>query len=213
MSQYITQIEVDSKLRLAMADFSEVCAARAVELGLSPADLAEIDEASSAFSEDLLLLIAAKAAMHSATVRKDAQKEASQAVIAKWAKIFRANPEISDATLINLQVAPHHVQGAQTRPTAPTKLVADSDGQGNISLRWNREGNRNGTIFEIQSRTASDNEWRFIGTTTKVSFKLQATVGQYIGFRVRATRASKVSPASTPVSLWAGSPGALKASA
>lgn len=213
MSHYITQIEVDSKLRSAMADFSAVCAARAVELGLSPSDLAEIDEAASGFSEDLLLLIAAKAAMHSAAVRKDARKEASQAVIAKWAKIFRANPDISDATLAGLQLAPHHVQGVRTSPTAPTNLVANSDGQGNISLKWDRNGNRNGTTFELQSRTPSDGEWRFIGTTSKVSFRLQAPVGQQISFRVRATRASRSSHASAPCTLWSGSPGILRAAA
>lgn len=213
MSQYITQIEVDSKLRGAMASFSEVCVDRAVELGLSPADLAEIDAAASGFSDDLLLLVAAKSALNSAIKRKDAQKESSQAVIAKWAKVFRANPEISNATLANLQLAHHHVKGTRTSPTIPTKLIANSDGQGNIGLKWDRGGNRNGTVFEIQSRTSVNGEWRFIASTTKVRFQLQAPVGKRIEFRVRATRASQSSAYSTPFTLWPGSDVSMKMAA
>jgi hypothetical protein len=202
MSKYITETVNDLALKGAFNHFSSVCAADAAALGLSPAEVAEITEAAAQYESDILKVVAAKAKLSSAVCNKDEQKAASRDMISRYAKRFRANRDISDAILTKLQLAPHETPGTHTKPTPPLALVATSDGQGNIKLIWDRNGNRQTTIFQIEVRYSPSDPWKMLGVTTQTKFRLRATPGSFISFRVFAHRNSVVSAAGTPVTLW-----------
>lgn len=202
MGKYITETVNDLALRSAFSDFSSVCAAEAATLGLSPAEVAEIAAAAAQFESDILAVAAAKSKLSSKVRMKDDQKAASRDMISRYAKRFRANESISDAILTKLQLAPHETPGTHTKPTPPLALVATSDGQGNIKLIWDRNGNRQTTIFQIEVRYSPSDPWTMLGVTTQTKFRLRTTPGSFISFRVFAHRNSLVSSACTPVTLW-----------
>lgn len=202
MSKYITETVNDLALKSAFNAFSSTCATEAAALGLSPAEAAELAAAAAQFDSDVLDVVAAKANLNSKVQMKDEQKAASRSMISRYAKRFRANESISDALLTRLQLATHETPGTHTKPTSPMSLQATSDGQGNIRLSWNRNGNRQTTVFQIEVRYSPSDPWTMLGVTTQAKFRLRATPGSYISFRVFAHRNSFVSPAGTPVTLW-----------
>jgi hypothetical protein len=202
---YITEIERDGDLNLAMANFSAVCTANATPLGLTGPMLAEIDDAATEFATKLTAAAAAKAAQRAAVEAKDDQKAASQAIISKYAKIFRANSAIQDSLLAELMLPPHNTPGSQTTPTTPIDLVASANGDGVTTLKWNRNGNDRGTTFRIEKRTSPEGAWTIVDTTTRRRLATMSTPGQYVAYRVIAARNGMASPPSTPVVLWGGS--------
>ncbi len=202
---YITEMNGDAELIPALTNFKTVSAANAVTLGLSLPQQGEISDAATDFEAAMDAWIAAKAAAEAARRAKDEQKSASKAVIAKWAKVFRADVSISDALLGSLMLAPHETPKTNTPPSTPLNLVGNADGNGAIKLRWKRGDNRYGTIFVVEYRTSAAAEWVQHGTTTKTSYDIQWTPGQYVSFRLTAVRSSQKSPVSAPFTFWNGS--------
>lgn len=204
MSHYITDRMPDAEFSTDLANFATVCGANQPALGLQPADLSEIQNASTNFTTELNDWTAAKASADNAKTVKDAQRTASRTVISKWAKIFRAKASVSDALLGQLMLAPHNPPASKTPPAQPFDLVANSDGNGNIVLRWNRAGNIQGTQFIIEYRAAANQAWSVLSSTTRASFATTWNPGQYVGYRIIAKRNGQTSPACTPVVLWDG---------
>lgn len=199
---YITEINADGELNSALANFNTVCIANSVALGLAPGDLTEIASAATSFNTNLNTSTAAKATARSAVEAKDTQKGTSKGVIAKWAKVFRAKLTVTDALLGQLMLPPHKTPGTFAEPTTPTDLVATANGNGDIALKWNRAGNNQFTTFIIEYRTSASDPWVMLGTSTKRTFGWESAPGQYIAFRVSASRRGVISAASTPVVLW-----------
>lgn len=211
---YITEIRAEGDFSIALQNFAVVCDANKVALGLTVPDLAEIAGATTGFVTSLTTLATAKSAAESAREAKDIQMAAAKAMVAKWAKTFRANPAVSDAILVDLTVAPHSTPAVKTPATQPLDLVASADGDGNIRLQWKRNGNIQGTQFVVEYRASSADAWAQLGTCTKRTFDTAWTPGTYIAFRVIAVRRGIASPASTPFVLWdSGSEVTLKLAA
>lgn len=74
MPQYITQIDSDGDLNTALASFAQTCAAQATPLGLSPADVTEINNAATNFDTNLLAWQNARNAAANAVSAKDARR-------------------------------------------------------------------------------------------------------------------------------------------
>lgn len=211
---YITEIKAEADFSVAIQNFAVVCDANKVALGLTVPQLAEIAGATTSFVTSLTTLATAKSAAESAREAKDIQMAAARAMVAKWAKTFRANAAISDAILADLTVAPHSTPGVKTPATQPLNLVASADGNGNIRLQWKRNGNIQGTQFVIEYQASASDAWTQLGICTKRVFDTTWTPGSYIAFRVIAVRRGIASPASTPFVLWAsGSEMTLKLAA
>lgn len=202
MPNYITEIRADGELDTALASFAQTCAANTAALGLSPADVTEINDASTGFGTTLVAAQNARNTYANAVTAKDAQKTASKAVVSKFAKRFRANPAVSDQLLASLMLPPHSTPGTKTPPTTPQDLVANGDGNGLVTLRWNRAGNVRVTVFEVWHRTSPTGAWTLLGSTTKTKFEVQWTPGEYVGFRLTASRNGATSAPGTPVVLW-----------
>ncbi len=199
---WITDIQADGELNSALANFYNVCNANALALTLTPANLTEIQGASTSFNTDLNASTAAKAAATAAVQAKNTQKTTSKDVVSKWAKTFRANATIPDELLAQLMLPPHSTPGSEIAPTTPTALVASANGDGVTNLKWNRSGNIQGTVFVIEKRTSASGAWAIFDTTTRRTFVTISNPGQYVAYRVSAQRNGMTSPASTPVVLW-----------
>ncbi|MBS1715834.1 MAG: fibronectin type III domain-containing protein [Armatimonadetes bacterium] len=204
---YITELSSDGSLNTALANFNALCVQFTAQLSLQPADLIAIAAAASQFNTALNAATAAKQTSKGSVEAKDVQKAASKAVIAKYAKIFRANPAVSDQLLEQLMLPHHKTPGAKTPPTQPLDLVGSADGQGLVTLKWKRSGNIEGTNFLVEARTAPTGEWTIMGSTTRVKTTFQGTPGDYLAFRVTAVRNKQSSPPSVPFVLWDGSTG------
>lgn len=199
---YITEIKKEGDLNIAMQTFAATCTANTGPLGLTPANILEINGMSTNFATSLTTLATSKAATKQAQQAKDTTLKASRATLSKWAKTFRANPAVSDALLDQLQLPHHKTPGTKTPPTTPLDLVANADIQGLVSLKWKANGNRGGTQYVVEAQPGPDDAWSIIGSTTKSKTTFQAVAGNYIAFRVTARRDDQDSQPTLPVVLW-----------
>jgi YD repeat-containing protein len=199
---WITEIVADGALNSALANFATVCEDNAGPLGLTGPQVAEIESAAANFSTELSAATAAKAAQKAAVAAKNTQKATSKGIVSKYAKIFRANASVSDELLAQLMLPPHSTPGSDSSPTTPLDLIATANGDGVTTLKWNRNGNIQGTTFRIEKRTSPSGAWTILGTTTRRTFVTMSTPGQYVAYRVTAARNDMTSAPSTPVVLW-----------
>lgn len=199
---YVTEIDADAELSAALNQFQVTCAANAAALSLTPANLTEIAGMATSFTTSFNAVVAVKQTAKSTVEAKDIQKKASKAILSKWAKTFRANQAVPDSLLDSLMLPHHKTPGTKTPPTQPTNLVASADGLGLVSLKWSRNGNNQRTQFLIETQTTPGGPWSVSGGTLKTKFQFQANVGEFIGFRVVASRDDQQSQASVPVQLW-----------
>lgn len=204
---YITEIRKEADLSVAMTAFAATCAANATPLGLTPANITEINGMASGFAGTISAYQTAKAATSLAHENKSLQLKASKVILSKWAKTFRANPAISDALLDQLNLPHHATPGTKTPPTTPLDLLANANVQGFVSLKWKRNGNNSRTQYMIEVQTETDGNWTIVGGTTKTKFGYQAVLGAYVAFRVFASRDNLNSAPCVPVVLWAGGGG------
>ena len=199
---WITDIRADEPFDVALGTFNTNCIAYQDELGLSAPDLAEIAGAATAFHTNVTAVSDAKADLANSVTAKDTQKTASKNVVSKWAKTFRANANIPDAILAALLLPPHETPGSETTPTVPLELTATANGNGDILLKWNRNGNIQGTTFQIEYRNSPSAAWVLLDTTTKRTFNTSWNPGQYVAYRVRAVRRGVGSNWTAPEVLW-----------
>jgi hypothetical protein len=207
MNMYITEIKKEGDLDAAAANFATLCGTNALVLGLSPANITEITNAATNFHTQFNAAAAAKANAKSIVEGKDIQKRTTKSVIAKWAKVFRANQAVPDTLLEALMLPTHNPPKVVTPPTKPTDLSATIDGTGDMTLRWNRAGNIKGTQFIIEYQTSAGGAWTMLDTVTSASYKTNWGPGQYIAFRIKAKRKGTTSGASLPLVLWNGTSG------
>ncbi|HMS40687.1 MAG TPA: fibronectin type III domain-containing protein [Pyrinomonadaceae bacterium] len=74
-------------------------------------------------------------------------------------------------------------------PTAPTNLVATGTSDGTNSLKYNRNGNRQGTTFIIEAKIGDSNTWAMIDAVTGSTYKHKnQTPGVKIQYRIKAKR-------------------------
>ena len=208
-SRYITDTKMpEADYATALTNFLAVCNANKVPLALTTNDLTEIQAAATGFPTTLNAWVAAQAAAGNAKTAKDVQKATTATIINKWAKIFRANNAIPDALLDQLMVAPHKPGRTSSPPVTPTEFQCVADGDGNISMKWRRNGNTSATSFVIEWRGSASAPWTQIGATTRAKFSWQSTPGEYAAFRVRATKKGQSSAASNQFVVWNGQPNA-----
>lgn len=199
---YITEIEADAELAAAMTNFAAICTANSEDLGLTAPQEAEITGAASAFNTSFNAALAAKAASHAAVGSKNTQKATSKTVISKWAKVFRANVAVSDSLLSLLLLPPHSTPGTESDPVTPSEVIAEGLATGGVEVKWNRNGNPQGTLFIIERQTVAGGAWTQIGTTKRRTFATTWTPGSYVHYRVSAQIRNVVSLPSIFAAPW-----------
>lgn len=204
---YITEENADGPLNSKYVSFKGSAELNKVPLGLTTPDLTAMTTLSTAFANALAAADTAKAASKAATTAKNQAKKAVKANIASWSKIWRANAAITDQLLDTMMLAPHNTPASYTPPTTPKDLVANVNGEGVISLKWGRNGNKSGTIFNVETAEEGSGPWTIYDSTTKAKFEYQGTPGTSVWFRIVAKRDGQSAAPTNPVSVWAGGGG------
>ena len=199
---YITQKMPDGEYVAAVENFNTKTGANLVAYNLDAADKLVIEAACDDYVASYIAAESARATAEAKVLEKDAQKETTRAVLNNYAKRFRADLSISDTLLAEVRVAPHLTPRTETEPVAVSQLFADADGQGNIKLTWNRNGNIQGTAFVIEYQDSPTGNWTYLASVSRTSYKTTWPVGTYVAYRVTAVRRGINSPCCAPEVLW-----------
>jgi hypothetical protein len=203
MANYITEENSDSLLAAGMTNFLEQAQSNATLLGLTTAELAVLSTSFDTFKDSFDAATTAKALQKSATSQKNSAKQSSKKLIAQYAQEWRSNPAIPDSVLDKLNVPNHQTQGTRTAPTQPLNLRLTIGSTGSNTLAWDRNGNTQGTIFNIESATSANGPWTTYDMTTKAKLTFNWPIGETVWFRVNAKRNGQTSANSQVITLWA----------
>lgn len=85
----------------------------------------------------------------------------------------------------------------------PSDLSVKGFSNGVNALKYNRNGNKHGTIFIIEARTGDATEYSIVGTTTKTTFEHKnQKPGVKVVYRVRAQRGDEISDPSNEAVVY-----------
>ena len=199
---YITEEMAEDDYLSQVRAFVEGAAMNAAALGLSPADIDLLNLEIGLLDGRLTSVVTARAALSGAVTAKEEQLTRVRKIVAMMAKTWRADPEIPDEVLDQVMVAPHSPRRVISRPNVVTDLVINANGQGEISLKWNPNGNTKGTVYLVETSATGAGPWVVLDAVTSRKFSVEATPGEPIWFRVRAKRGTRVGGFCTPVGLW-----------
>ncbi len=207
MSNYITEENKDSDLSKKLQTFLTNASANQVALKLTAPELAALNDATLEFDDALSISNTSKATTVQLVSDKNVKKRTIKQLVAQYAQEWRGDLSVSDAILDALLLPNHQSGGTRTAPTQPTNPTLKVTGAGEITFGWNRNGNRNGTIFNVETAEAIDGPWATYDMTTKVKMGYQGTPGVAVWFRVNAKRNGQSSAYSFPISMWGNGTG------
>ena len=102
---------------------------------------------------------------------------------------FKAIDGLASNILEELGLSVNESNFGASTPSAPADLVATGTSDGVNSLKWNRSGNRQGTLFIIEAKLGDSNVWVMIDAVTGSNYKHKnQTPGVKAQYRVKAKR-------------------------
>lgn len=202
LSTYVNDQTIDRCLDTQLSILVATVAANASVLRMDAARRARLESLTNRFQSNLQAATEAKTRYAAAITTKDESKQAILDEVRALAKEFRANLQVPDALLVELQMAPHQPRRSRVAPAPPTALQANLRGLGEVRLRWDRNGNRPNTMFLLERREDPGAEWTLITATTRTRHTLTVEPGRYVAFRVRAQRGKTTSQPTLPAVLY-----------
>jgi hypothetical protein len=196
-------------------NLATVATTYATTLNLTTTELTNLSNAVTAFQTAYEEAVAAKDSYRSAIQQREKQFETIANLVRAYNREWQ-NTNVSDAIIAELGLPVHDETRSKTTPATPTNLVANAFANGEVKLKWNRNGNISSTQFVIEESTDGI-EWSFVrvATSSKVTMK-GYTPGTKTYFRVFAQRRgvdSAATPAVVVYSSTEGSADGLKVAA
>lgn len=107
--------------------------------------------------------------------------------------IFKADKNIPREVLIRMGF---RVSEGKTSspPNEPTNLIVMPNAAGYTDLKWEKNGNKRTTLYEIEAQYDGNPEWVHVETVPTLKYRHEnQTVGKQVVYRVRAKRAGQTS--------------------
>lgn len=191
----------DADAAVWMEQFAAAATSLGATIGLSPAEVAEIESLVSAYRESLEEQRLAVNQARAATARKDEQRAESDAGIRRIVRGIQAFPGTNDGMRALLGVS---IAKPRTTPHVftPHNIFAKVVGAAQIDLSWESGGNARGTSFRVD-RKIGGGAWESLVLTTRTRCTVAVTSYEPTSFRVRAQRNLAESSTSNVVTVFA----------
>jgi hypothetical protein len=177
----------EAQFKLWYDNFLAKCEEYGVDLGLTNAEITAIANLNTIYGTKITQLVSIKEVYEGAVAGKNLARKNSTANIRAFAKQFKAIQGISPEILKELGIVGSSSAGP-VRTVTSLDVVGCDDGIN--KLKWDRNGNAQGTNFVIEYRIGNTGAWLLAGTTTKVTFNhIDQIPGQLVWYRVTASRA------------------------
>ncbi|MCE9558034.1 MAG: hypothetical protein K8R88_03705 [Armatimonadetes bacterium] len=175
-------------------------------LNLTSGEVTGFGAQLTVYSDDLALAAAAKAASDAAyeTILTDQRNLVK--LMRKYNVRMQASAAINNAKRAEIGI-PIPATPSTIEPKTVTGLLATAFENGEVKLKWNRTGNAQGVIFNIEVSDDSVN-WDLLTTSTATKIKLSGyTPGEKKTFRIVATRGELIAGPSNLAVIYDGGSG------
>jgi hypothetical protein len=179
----------DAEFAVWLANFINKATANRTILHLTEAQIDALESKLIAFNADLALKQQKKEESVGQTAKvKDERKDLNKDV-GLLNNSFKAIDGLPSNILEELGLSVSESHSGSSTPAAPADLVATGTSDGTNSLKWKRNGNRQGTTYIIEAKFGDSNDWVIIDAVTRSNYKhLNQTPGVKVQYRVKAKR-------------------------
>jgi hypothetical protein len=158
---------------------------------------------SQAYVGSLESLATAQTALRNAYTTKDETREDFLADVSVLAGRIKANPSVTAQMLTAAGLPPRNSGGSDRAPVTPRDLSATGFPNGTNRLRWKSAGNTSRTVYVVEQRFSTSEDWEIVGATTSTTLETEDnTVGQMVFYRVSAQRNQSTSMPSAVVVVY-----------
>lgn len=199
---YITEERSDAELLNQLPTFVSRAIANSTVLGLDADQIQELSSLVTGFSTSMGQVQTTRNAAKSAVKAKNGARGSVRSLVGQLAKTWRANPAIPESVLADMNVPPRQGQGSTTPPVTPSDLSYSINTQGVATLRWKRNGNKQGTVFNVERSSNGVSNWAVVNTSTTTRAVFQTTPGVTVYYRVVAIRGQQSSTPTNPIVVW-----------
>jgi len=181
-------------------NFISVANANLVTIGMTAPDITTLTTKKSDYSTGLNNAIAKQAEAKAATDNKNIKKSALTNNIRMLARQILAKPGVPDNLKVQLGIKNTATPPSSSVPLIPMELTLETIAGGVIRLKWDRNGNSQGTIFAIEASDKPDINFIMIDSTTKTTLDTTYnTPSATTYFRVKAKKNDQTSDPSNVV--------------
>jgi len=179
----------DAEFAIWLANFILKADLHKSVLNLTATQITELNTKLSEFNTDLALKQQKKEESVAQTALVKNQRKFLNKLVGLLNQGFKGIDGLASNILEELGLDPNEGNFSNTPPSAPTDLVATGTSDGVNSLKWNRNGNRQGTTFIIEAKIANSADWLMIDAVTGSKYKHKnQTPGVKVQYRIRAKR-------------------------
>lgn len=201
MANGITNLK-DDELKDLLNLMAQNAPTVAGQLGLSPEQIAQIQDAASGFQQAQQEASTALEAYQSAVALKDGARLAALKTVRPMVVAWKVDPSVGPGVLEQMGVAPDRKRRHAVPVFTPSKLVATADRTGN-TLTWQPNGNEYRTTYVVEKRGGADQPWAFFGVTTSTRLvDHEARPGEPVWYRVRSERSGRASVPTLPTGCY-----------
>lgn len=183
-------------------NFIAVANANLATLGLAAPDITALTSKKIDFATKLNTAIVKQDESKTATEQKNKSKSGLVTNVRVLARQIQARPGVPGNIKAQLGLNGSRPTPSPLHPFPPVDLSGNIGVGGLANMKWNRNGNPQGTTFLIESSNNFDAGWHIIGTTTKTTYVTPLTEQSGRNFfRIKAQKGKLKSEGSNVIIL------------
>ena len=175
---------------------------RAEEFGLTEELIDEAKSRGGVINTKITKQVTTKAAAKAATTDLNLQRKSDNEFVSGLKIAMRAARVPADK-FVAMGFDADDLTVSSIAVQSPADLSVKGVSNGINTLKFNRNGNKQGTIFLIEAKIGDAAEWTIVATTTKTGFEHKGQKpGVKVLYRVRAQRGEEISEPSNEAVVY-----------
>jgi uncharacterized protein YggE len=192
----------NSAFKTAIEELITKADGKAEEFGLTQPLVDELKATSTTLGADIAVQALKKAEARASTTKLNGTRKTADDLYAK-AKRQAKDSGVGADKLAEIGIDADDLTPSSIAPQTPSDLVAQGFSSGKNTLKFNRNGNKTGTIFLIEAKIGDAANYVIIGTTTKTTYNHTGQKpGVKVVYRVRAQRGDDFSEYSNEAVVY-----------
>ena len=163
----------------------------------------QIKTAGNTITADISDQAAKQAAAKAATNKLGQTRKDGDKLVSLLKRTMKANADFSPDKYVEFGFDADDLTPSAIAPQTPTDLSVEGFSNGTNELKFNRNGNKSGTVFVIEAKIGDAPNYSIIGTTKKTTYRHTGQKpGVKIVYRIRAQRGDQFSEYSNEAVIY-----------
>lgn len=194
--------KTDAQLSAAAHNAATVLNGALLAYGVTAAQANAIETGADTIDASVTDITTKKAGLAAAFDEKAVNRQSTITALNVVAGIIYNNPGVTTAMLLEAGYSPRDTTPTTIIPFPATELLANPFADGSVELKWARNGNPQGVIFNVEVRSEGDT-WSQLASTTKAKITVNGFApGVSKWFRVVATKNDLVALPSNEAPIY-----------